>query len=213
MQTAKPRTFTAILLLFASRTLYAVLALLCLATLILWPQSHWACNEISLTRHHEYLLASSDGYLHFEHNQAFINYRPTPKPVQLSQTWQFGFTHHPNTWRFAGWLFSPSPPSGIWNQYQRSPSMKNGATSWILTGVAVPHWLPILLLFPFILLSIHSAMQSLTWLKQRKRGLNPTLCQSCGYNLSGNPSAPACPECGRPNHLVHTPQSIPRAPK
>ena len=57
-------------------------------------------------------------------------------------------------------------------------------------GVALPYWIIILL----------TAIAPGFWLRaeiSRRRRMRTGLCQSCGYNLTGNTSG-VCPECGTP---------------
>ncbi len=87
---------------------------------------------------------------------------------------------------------SPQPAWGLFDaSHQNRPQLMTGS------GIIIPiYFLQILLL-----------LIALFFFRLYRKNRWPlTHCQSCGFNLSGNPSAVACPECGKPtpNPKIHT---------
>jgi hypothetical protein len=57
--------------------------------------------------------------------------------------------------------------------------------------------LTIPMVYPFAMAVILPAISLVCWLRRRRDRMKGC-CRNCGYDLRGNPSGKACPECGTP---------------
>ncbi len=189
--------------LLAWRTFLIILSLTWILLLTLWLRSHWTYDQISLTRHKAYHLTSTQGTLYFQHNTAFGYYGITQKtvtlPHQYSDQWRFQYTHGPaQSWPAPALYFLLAPNPYLGGKFTLAPHHQSGNTAHDRNGYAIPHFLLLLALSPFAFLAIRAISQIIHAFRSRKKNQRQLrgLCPSCGYNLSGSPSASACPECG-----------------
>jgi hypothetical protein len=186
------------------RTVQSLLTLAFLASLMLWGLSYRSPHTLTLTWFHQYHLTWENGTAYLARRTGIMFTRRTqsvPFPYSDRPNLNFETSYSP----FAGYITNPYTPTlPTWGFFNATPGMINGNSTCYLNVLAFPAWILTLLLLP----------GPLWFYFTRSRFTLPNHCSACGYNLTGNPNATACPECGKPadparltSGLRHEPQA------
>jgi hypothetical protein len=158
-----------------------------LISLIFWARGQSTHDQISLSNQiHTYSLASMEAGLYATHahtTQLIPNPSTGPNQPRFSQvplssatSWTCQITSRPNP--------------GL--SYRRWGYFSAGAGRWNALTITKTFAIP-----TYALLIFFSLTTLLCFYLLKKTHIPKSHCQSCGYNLTGNPSTPTCPECGK----------------
>jgi hypothetical protein len=167
---------------------------------ILWISSYWVYPKLSLDAHCSYSLGVYRGGIYYTKYERFqVTMVPTAQNVILtsipcSTSWKWAFQFERLSGPYFGWYELKGLPS--WGFFCPFGSV----IANMMTDGGYVFTFPVYALGCLLLmaaLSAHFVYQSWRW---------PTShCQSCGYNLSGNPTSLTCPECGKPLTKTNNP--------
>jgi len=141
--------------------------LLCISAVGLWVQSYWRCYDVEWSRGS---LVTSRGILFYQFT--FLSGSNPQKGPRF---------HSLNA------FYEPSGFNGPNYLYLHFAGITFARGGRHVQQMSVPFWVIVLL--------SGSVSLSLTLMSSRYRLTKDKLCDSCGYNLTGNVSG-ACPECG-----------------
>jgi hypothetical protein len=199
----KLKNLSSTFLLLARRFLFVVIFLAWLLVLTLWVRSYWAFDTLGFRWSRHYVISSDRGLICFERripNPEYMKYAALPAiphPSSISFICELngeGSTHPPR---------HSQPP---WVPFETGPGVLPGLfTHPPYSGRAIS--------VPAYALAIPLSLWPLWTLYRRIRTRRhlPGHCPACGYNLSGNPSATACPECGKATQQTPHPPLGPSA--
>ena len=159
----------------------AVSTLLLLATLIVWPVSHYRRVHAAYDGSARYYLGADSGRAYFGYQRVF----------GYSSGWQFGASDlNLSNWRYLTW----NAPETEWEitgatflGVRWDPSLPGA--EWTYRLVYIPFSYLVLVFSILPLLAFRS-------IRRRRRVARVGLCAKCGYDLRAHGPGDKCPECG-----------------
>ncbi len=147
-----------------------------------------------------YSLTFFSGVVYTSQMETFhVTFVPASQPGTM--TTQFANVVKPGEWRWGTYVGQTGARPAAAGPYDNHAwGLSEVSSGEINLGIAsAGHALALPAYFFEVLLLIGAFAAFYLY---RKNRFPLTHCQSCGYNLSGNPFAPACPECGKANPSI-----------
>jgi hypothetical protein len=182
----------------------AITALSCILltiTIVFWARSHGQYDRMGINdQMHGYDFTACRGTFYFAYTRTHeISLQTTSQPGTATIV----LTPYTTTRRWFAYAYRSEPdrypyalPLQTWGLVDASNiETTSNTTVPVGTALAIPAYAFAFLFTLTALLSFHL---------YRKNRYPLTHCQSCGYNLSGNPAALTCPECGKATPILKT---------